>query len=384
MNFMPFMKPYQPTLWGILRIAVWACLFLYLFGIFLPEPQPTRTDPVDTGRPDVVPMKLEEGDLKWVRKKPELPSNHATIAWVGDSSAKVSGFDPITRTRVIQALPTQVMNLLDRNYNNKLNMLFYYTLARREAETYALLLEAISQKPDAIVVTLNPFWVYNQYAIAQADSLFGTTLNNRGLNLDHLIFSSLLVYPRDTVYSLVGSSFRLFRDNLGYHRLFVHDASTSAIRTSSEKPDKLMDVYFKYPLDFWLDMGGKWHGDRVRKLMRVSNPERAYWNQYFLRLELERLSESGIPTFIYLAPVSPELMTDQADADGYFAVLNALQNQFANSPPNIKFELRIPPEITASIKFGDLYHYSDSGMLPDFIASQIQNTLGVNIEKISH
>ena len=118
--------------------------------------------------------------------------------------------------------------------------------------------------------------------------------------------------------------------------------------------------------------------------MRVSNPERAYWNQYFLRLELERLSESGIPTFIYLAPVSPELMTDQADADGYFAVLNALQNQFANSPPNIKFELRIPPEITASIKFGDLYHYSDSGMLPDFIASQIQNTLGVNIEKISH
>jgi hypothetical protein len=384
MNMLFIRMSFQPTLWGILRIVVWACLFLYLFAIFLPEPQPTRTDPIESGWPDLIPMKLEEGDLKWVRQKPDLLSSRATIAWVADSSAKVNGFDPLTRSRVIQALPAQVMLSLDSDFNNKLNMLFYYTKGRREAETYTLLLEAISQKPDAIVVTLNPFWVFNQYAIAQADSRFGTALNNRGFNLDHLIFSSLLVYPRDTAFSLVGNSFRLFRDNLGYHRLFVHDTTSPTTRASSDKPDELIDVYFKYPLNFWLDMGGKWHGDRVRKLMRVSNPERAFWNQYFLRLSLERLTESGIPTFIYLAPVNPELMKNEADADSYLVVMNALQKYFANPPPNIKFDLRIPPEITASIKFADLYHYSDSGMLPNFLASQIQNTLGGKIEKVPH
>ena len=381
MNILTMLMSYRPTLWGIFRIAAWACLFLYLFAIVLPEPQPTRTDPISTGRPDVVPMKWEEGDLKWTREKPDLPGKRAMIAWVADSSAKVIGVDPLTGSTVVQALPTQIMNLLDKD-DNKLDMLFYYTKARREAETYALLLEAIAQNPDAIVMTLNPFWVYNRYAFAQADSLFGTALNHRGLNLDHLVFSTFLVNPRDTAFGLVGNHFRLFRDNLGYHRLFVHDTSSSAARTS--KPNELIDVYFKYPLDFWLDMGGSWHGDRVRKLMTVSNPEKAYWNRYFLRLELERLTESGIPTYIYLAPVSPELMTSQEDADNYLVVMDALQRFFANSPPNIRFDLKIPPEIVASIKFGDLYHYKDSGMLPDFLASKIQDTLDLKNEKIPH
>jgi hypothetical protein len=381
MNMLSNRMSYQPTLWGILRIAVWTCLFLYLSAFFLPEPQPTRTDPVVSGRPDVFPMKMEEGDLKWLRNKPDMQGSHATVAWIADSSAKVNGVDPLTGSRSIQALPVQVMRSLDRD-NIKLNNLFYYMKGRREADTYALLVAAIAQKPDAIVMTVNPFWVFNGYAIAQSDTRFGTALNNRGFGFDRLIFSSLLAYPRDTAFSLVGDSFQLIRDNLGYHRLFVHDSPTPA--ASSGKPDELIDVYFKYPLDFWLDMGGKWHGDRVRKLMRVSNPDGTYWNQYFLRQSLERLAESGIPTYIYLAPANPELMTNQADADSYLAVMNGMRKYFANSPSNIKFDLRLPPEITASLKFGDLYHYRDSGKLPDFLAVQIQNILGDKIEKIPH
>ncbi len=374
---------YQPTLWGILRIAVWTCLFLYLSAILLPEPQPTRTDPVVSGRPDVIPMKMEEGDLKWISKKPDMSGSHTTIAWIADSSAKVNGIDPLTGSRSIEALPVQVMGSLGRD-NKKLNILFYYMKGRREADTYALLVDAIAQKPDAIVMTVNPFWVFNGYAIAQADTRFGTALNSRGFGFDHLIFSSLLAYPRDTAFSLVGDSFQLIRDNLGYHRLFVHDSSSPATPTHAGKPDELIDVYFKYPLDFWLDMGGKWHGDRVRKLMRVSNPDGNSWSQYFLRQSLERLAESGIPTYIYLAPASPELMTSQADTDSYLAVMNGLQKYFANPAPNIRFDLRLPAEVTASLKFGDLYHYTDSGKLPDFLATQIQNTLGGKIEKIPH
>lgn len=384
---------YQPTLWGILRITVWTFLFLYLFAIFLPEPQPTSTDPSESGRPDLIPMKLEQGDLKWIRKKPDMLSSHATIAWVADSSSKVVSTDSLTRSTVVRALPDEVMRSLDRNFNIRPNVLFYYMKGRREAETYTLLLEAISQKPNAIVVTLNPYWVFNPYAIALEDNRYGTALNSRGLKLDNLIISSLLAYPRDTAFSLVGNSFRLFRDNLGYHRLFVHNTPSPPTRTSSDKHDELTELYFKYPLVFWLDRlvpeiagegGGRLHGDRERKVMRVSNPDRAYWNQYFLRLSLERLAESGIPTFIYLAPVNPKLMNNQADADSYLAVMNALQKYFANPPPNIKFGLKIPPEITASIKFDDLYHMSESGALPDFLASQIQNTIGDKIEKILH
>jgi len=293
----------------------------------------------------------------------------------------VNGVDPLTGSRSIQALPVQVMRSLDRD-NIKLNNLFYYMKGRREADTYALLVAAIAQKPDAIIMTVNPFWVFNGYAIAQSETRFGTALNDRGFSFDHLIFSALLAYPRDTAFSLVGDSFQLIRDNLGYHRLVVKDLPSPA--ASSGKPDKLIDVYFKYPLDFWLDMGGKWHGDRVRKLMRVSNPDGTYWNQYFLRQSLERLAESGIPAYIYLAPTNPELMTNQADADSYLAVMNGMQKYFANSAPNIKFDLRLPTEITASMRFGDLYHYSDSGKLPDFLAAQIQNTLGDKIEKIPH
>jgi len=392
MNMLSIKMSYQPTLWGILRIAVWTYLFLYLFAIFLPEPQPTSTDPSESGRPDLIPMKLEQGDLKWIRKKPDMPNNHATIAWVADSSSKVVSIDALTRSTVVRALPDEVMRSLDRNFNIKPSVLFYYMKGRREAETYTLLLEAISQKPDAIVVTLNPFWVFNPYAIALEDNRYGTALNSRGLKLDNLIISSLLAYPRDTAFSLVGNSLRLFRDNLGYHRLFMHTAPLPSTRTSSGKRDELTELYFKEPLVFWLDKivpeihdeGGGRHGDRERKVMRVSDPDRANWNQYFLKLSLERLAESGIPTFIYLAPVNPKLMTSQADADSYLAVMNAIQKYFASPPHNIKFDLRLPPEITASIKFDDLYHMSESGALPDFLASRIQNTLGDKIEKILH
>ena len=380
----PFRVTYQPTRWGLLRIAGWTCLFLMLFVFLLPAPNPTKTDPYSLGRPDTFPMKLEEGDLKWVRDTPVIPANQVKIAWVADSSAKEVDTDPLTGSKVVRALPVQVLENLNRNSGYRPDLLFYYMKGRREAETYALLLEAISRKPDMIVVTLNPFWVYNSYAIAQTDTRFGTSLNNRGFSLDHLVFSALLAYPRETAFSIAGKYFGLFRNNLGYHRLFVQDAPTPSHRRSQDVKEEQMKQYFDYPLDFWLDSGGNWHGDRVLKLMKLENPETANWNRYFLKLSLERLAESGIPTYIYLAPLNPVLMQDQAARESYQAVMAALQRHFANLPPNVRFDLQLPQDINTSIRFGDLYHMADSGALPNYLATQIQRTLGDMNEKLPH
>lgn len=389
MTILPIRMQYQPTLWGILRMAVWTLFFLYGFATFLPEPKPTLTTPEHSENPYLIPMNLEHGDIKWVRKNPgPLPGRKIKIAWVGDSSAEEVKINS-SGAMELYFLPDKVIWSFEKLFDIIPNVLLYYSSGRREAQTYALLLEAISQKPDAIVLTLNPFWVFNPYSISMVDNYYGTAMNSRGWQLDRWIFSSLLAYPRATAFSLVGHYFRLFRDNLGYHRLFVQGKPSPSFHTPFGKRGVLTADHFNNPTAFWFDMrefkeyaggravyGGKGAEIWQRKVLRVSNPDKANWNQFFLRQSLERLAEAGIPAFIYLAPVNPELMADKVDSERYLAIKNALKQYADTAPANIKFDLSIPSEITSSIKFTDLYHYSESGRLPDFLASGIQAMMG--------
>jgi hypothetical protein len=79
---------YQATWSGLLRIACWCGLFLYLSTLLLPRIPITETFPMQSALHSATPMMLRESDPRWVRDDFSLfPENGiANIAWVAGSS----------------------------------------------------------------------------------------------------------------------------------------------------------------------------------------------------------------------------------------------------------------------------------------------------------
>jgi len=382
MGFLKSLFIYQPTWWGLLRITLLTLVCLNASSSFIEVSK--KSPPYGKYFKGTRTVPMSTNDRNWVRDDIiKFPSNETNIAWLSGSSIIIKEGGKVT------FLP----NLVSQNTSKSTQNYLYNVTARRPIDTYLMVQDAIDKKPDAIVLVLNPFWVYNSSAIFNKDAVFkrAAQLWWNAVDWPKALF---LVEPYNYAYNLFGALFPpLLSGEQLYSKLNRVARRSLSVKlkplpklAQSNASDK--EIKLKQPLQFWL-LFKHFDGNVERffpkgrldarawqeATIAIANTDQNALSSRLLNMSFERLRESHIPTLVYLAPISADL-SSPLSVNGYSRVktrLRELRDQYENS--SMKIIVDIPVSVTESIKFRDILHLSEPGILPQYLSERINHII---------
>ena len=379
------MFAYEPSGWGVVRIAGWFAAFLVLSAVMAP---PRTTELPDHGE-RMVTMHTFRNDPRWVRQdlarypvEPASPS----IAWITGSSAFIygPGLTGTERLETRELLPERVAERLERDHGVTPRVYLHQLDARRLLDTATMTTDAIRRQPDAMVIVLNPFWSFNDQAIFHRTELMrqGAVL---WWNRHDWTRQFLLVPPRTHLEHLVGRCLPLVGDRHDYGDLidFQGWARNMWSRTAPRPQTGPSLIFWVTHRDHDGDISTLREPNGALDIlawqataMAQANPDPSAWPAKILDDLMEQVADSGIPTLVYVAPVSPELRKHPEAA----AALDAANAGFTrlaerHQGEGIRFVTSFPPSVLDSLSFEDLLHLDNAGELPAFIEQELSDIL---------
>lgn len=224
------------------------------------------------------------------------------IAWVGGSE-----FD--TETGLLpKYLTDQVSAIGDR----PISIDAYLVQGMRTTDDYMAIRSAIDSKPDAIIFSLNPIWLFNSAAAQgwqqSSPELLRVSANEpTGINRA-LLFSN----PWDALMASIAPKSTLVRERYTFSQAFRSKAeaywpdaiSLTGSNSTNSKLSALKDD--KSPVEFWL----------AEKNELASNKS---WtdssaNTQTVREMFAALEYSEIPSYVYLGQLNPSFLLDNSQA----------------------------------------------------------------------
>lgn len=388
---------YKATWFGLLRIAGWMVFFLFLAGVIIPRP------PVDVPRQNqlegtrVIPMNMDPNDPRWVRNDiGAFPQNgHKNIAWIAGSSVVYTETEKQGDRflRKVQYLPDKMNRLLEEKHDIQANAYLYFLRAGRVLDTYTMVQDALARKPDAMVVVLNPFWIYNNKAVFNKISVF-----NRGAglwwNARDWTWQFALASPRSHLWSLMGQHFPVLASSHDYKIMIDEKAEAMlGLQLSKENPPIIAreatdnNLSFNQSLMFWVLY--RIYGGNTDYLYTNGQINIPAWqsvaigfsdtganafSDVIVRKLMDIIKNSGTPTLIYLAPVSPKMRISQLASDSYDKILKSLLDiKREYETENTRILIRFPKSVTDSLEFFDLVHLINEGIMSDVLSEELLN-----------
>jgi len=371
--------PYQPTPGSLLRIAGWCGLFFYLSTLFLPRIDITRTQPSQSELNVAIPMMLES-DPRWIRDDfgPFAEGANPSIAWVTGSSVYIKK-PPRT-----YYLPELVSDELRQRHGLAVTSYMYTLTGRRPIDTYVMIKDAISRKPNYIVVIINPFWEFNDKALFFRTSVFNQA-SKQWWNGEDWLMQFTMTSPKNHLFALLGqhipviASSHDYFDQLGLRQLALDlDLKKNEITHENSKRQNMQPLHFwmRYDSDFsrpkkihsreQLDVGNFQEG-----AISLANTAPTAWPNELIRKSLDALTKSGIPSLIYVAPVSATMSGVDAVAGHERVVLaiSSLKSEYEGR--RMRIVESIPREVVDTMKFRDYLHPEEAGSLPIFLSDLI-------------
>ena len=373
------------TLAGLLRIAAWTLLFLWALGVVLPPGSlaPSDVPFQDRVRGDrVVPMALAASDPRAFRDFASRNGAPFRIAWLGSSSIRISHL----RTRdggpgtAETFLPVEVANRLDRIDERDVEVGMYFMIGARLFDEYLSLLHALEQSPDFVVVTLNPFWLFNNYAISGRSNLYGDAAPRASTRPDSWGTLLALASPAQILWGVVSPILPALRDRWTYNQILT--TVLGGLRLFSVSPDQGPTDGVQ-PIRFWVHfrlMNGAGPAGRIewqKSILALSDPDEETGSKRVLRMMLSALRESGVPALVYLSPVAPEILADPVTAEKLARVEETLGDVAAEFENNSLRVLNVnPSRHLEPMPFRDLVHLTEAGPLTRYLAGQIRASEG--------
>ena len=392
---------YKATPFGLVRIALWAFLFLYLAGLALPPGN--RTIPFTenvVGLP-ITPLVTLPSDPAFIDEQALPTQGGLKIAWISDSSsviykpgAKFLDFSAMGDNRL---LPVETLNQLREINQNDIHIDLYIRLSLRSLESYTLTEIALERNADIIVLTLNPFFVFNNHAIFKGNTHFARATRTWSKNPAVWYWLALLPQPSDHLWAGLGRHLDIFARAPAFAP-DVHAAKLSLWKAifpqiKGQNTDKLSDPpsgegLKENSMIFWVTQ--RYLNGDLSKLVNDKNEAiNALWYRQLIRLAdftqdtisraillqtLERIKASGKKAILYLAPVSENLREDETAWKQYQKIkseLKALQQVYEDD--KVKLIVDIPPDALNGTVFveNDDVHLNEVGGLSSFLASSI-------------
>jgi hypothetical protein len=361
-----------------MRIASWAVVFLLLASLLLPSRVPLLAPAPGRLLPPLVPMLLAPGETGWVRSDLTSFSNtaddHPVVAWIAGSSAWVGHPE-----RQPISLPQLVADSLGRDTGLQPSIPFYFQNSRRILDTEVLLGHAISMRPDAIVLTVNPFWAFNNKAVLFKNQLLIHGAGNWWTGR-HWPRQLAMVAPRLHVQEHLGRHVARAGRSGEFQRWVDRSITPSLAPASPRWTGRRVQ-----PLAQWIRLGrfDVWPPGRVPveshwfwqgAVISQADTDRDTWAARLVGQMLRNLETSGIPTLVYCAPVSPRLAEFPPAAAGHARVLDALvELRSEHQGPRLRIIVELPPEVAEGLAFRDLLHLRQGGAerFPDHLAEQL-------------
>lgn len=365
-----------PSLGSLLRIATWAVLTIVAISVVLPDRQVDRA--ADAYNRTASTEFVENVGSQRGDQRGFAPRNTPgfRIAWTAGSSIQSISPDLYT------FIPIQVRDRLPTLREEPVYVDMYFLSGMRTVDEYAAVLRAIDSDPDMLVVTLNPLWALNDLAVQGWDNLDGHTAATNLTTPSAWPLTASLVGPADLAWGLAGTQVDVIEDR--YHwgtRLSVRLEDVKLLDVAPAEdatPTELQKIAaMQIPVSFWagyrptVDPGAALADRQVALFERSINSQSSV-SETALELLFEAVEQSGIPTYVYVAPVDPEAIanpeTDRALAQ-IEDRLSEYEERYSSSIVHIDSSSAIRQ--LDPFEFNDIVHLAEVGPFADHLATKL-------------
>ena len=339
----------------------------------------------------MTPMMLAPYDLKWIRNDIGEFSEHGktSVAWVSGSSLYMNmesfGGGP-------GSVPYLVKESLRGAHDVESNSYLYSVVGKRLFVSYSAVADALSHNPDTMVVVINPFWDLHSRATFSGRRSIFTQTAGQWWNRDEWIWQFTLVEPWQHLNQIVGSKFSLFSDRRHWFAMLQSGISEyfgvniRPQKTKLRKRGQAGQIAVNQPFQFWA-LQEDYQGDVKRMAptgrvlygmwqivaIRQADSGENSWAREILEKMVNKISNSGVPTLIYVAPILPtgggkEIQAGRARVA---AVMQSLGDQYGGN--TLRVVTDFPDAVTESLVFRDAIHLTDAGLLPQYIADTLND-----------
>ncbi len=391
---------------GLVRIFIWTALFLILAGELLPERSKSIPFTQNTKASGAIPMLTLPNDPAFVRDDITAASHKGgeglKIAWIGASSNVIykpgTGVLDFAHMNDNRLLPVEVLKYIKNAGLENASMEMYLRLSMRMLENYTLSAIALDRKPDVIVITINPFFVFNNHAVYKGKNHLFKAASVWPSHREAWGWLPLFISPSKHLWAHLGRRFKVLGQAPQYAPVlaaFNEDVwrnilprlklpqgeGRSAFSDAQEALKENSQIYW---VVFRLLKGdiGKIINDRnevvnslwYRQIIRLSNPDESTINYVILLDIISMIKQSGVSAVLYLAPLSPAMERDGEAWQKYQDIktkLEEISHKYGDNKIHIITD--IPEDYTRGIKYvaGDDMHMQGAGKLHEFIAREI-------------
>lgn len=392
---------YKPSAFGNIRICLWAIFFLVLAGLYLPEKESSLPFSENVRGLPVAPRVTLPSDPAFVTEQGALTTDGLHIAWISDSSSVIykpgAKFLDFSKMGENGLLPLQTLDELKRQGVTDPHMDLYIRLSLRSLEAYTLTRLALEADADIIVLTLNPFFVFNDHAVFKGQSHFARASQVWISDAPAWPWLALFPSPSDHLWALIGRHFKVLSDApafAGDVQILKSSIWMTIFAPLNGRDDQTRsgdsgEGLKENSMIFWVTqkylngdlsklvnekneaVNSKWY----RQLIRLNNLDENSFNHIILLRTLEAIKASGKRALIYLAPVSENLRDDPEAWEQYRAIKDKLDGlSQAYGGKNISIVTEIPEEALAGSVFvkDDDVHLNAAGKFPQFLAASIK------------
>jgi hypothetical protein len=318
------------------------------------------------------------------------------IAWIFGSEGDV------TKTPV--AFPPTIGNFLQQSLpkiGDRYVAIDAYDLSSMKlGDAYMTLLDALATKPDLVMLSLNPAWVMNPYAVHRWPNLDARAALALAQRPSKWLLGASLLSPADLLWGIANSQLTPFGERFYWsgrvHALVDHigplDRSQLAIRSFVRRPDRSQVLLGSQPINFFSAyrlhvISPKQLGTLIqtpqgprgwaRWIDATSNRGGNQMNGVLLRAIASELRAAHVPSVVYLAQMNRSwLLTSPSFAKS----VRGVERQVATfgaafNARNILFEPEVLSRSVTDLVYKDETHITGAGTLGPYFATQVCRVL---------
>lgn len=360
---------------SLVRTLAWMLVGLCLMGFVVPAAAAPLSHTRALRGTSVRDVILNKNDPRgWAQ--PRQDPHTFRIAWIGGSTIQTVPPRP-------GFLPADVVQRLPKIDGRPVQVTMYLMEASRVVDLYAATAEALSTKPDMVVLDLNPLWLFNTSEIQEWTNLNPAALPHLVTRPGTWPLLAAMYSPGDAALSIAARPSTAIRDRWSYSQRLQHDLDRISLvnqapakKSTAQLSGAALIATMTSPLAFWnyyrLIPSDVPTLERYPEELRLAKTDGSALNDLVVRQMLGALAASHIPSLAYLSAVDPTTLTNPATEQALERVESHLrQIAGTTSARTLQVQWQSGTRLVHGLAFRDMVHMTNDAPMADLLAGTL-------------